>query len=224
MNRFVSIAAALVVLAGGVFAWQYTSRGADSGFVGIAEAQSADGEAVDTSMVTEMDLGDPEAAVTVIEYASFTCPHCRDFHENTFKEFKANYIDTGKVHFIYREVYFDRFGLWAGMVARCGGEERYFGIADMIYDEQRTWTRAESEGEIAENLMKIGRKAGLTTEELDACLKDGDMARAMVAVYQENAERDSIRSTPSFMINGDLVTGNQDYSAFSALIDEALGS
>jgi hypothetical protein len=94
-----------------------------------AAAFAQDEEAADTSRVLEMSLGNPDAPVTVIEYASFTCPHCRTFHDGPFKELKANYIDTGKIHFIYREVYFDRFGLWAGMLARCAGPERYFGIS-----------------------------------------------------------------------------------------------
>ena len=68
-------------------------------------------------------LGDDNAPVTVIEYASFTCPHCASFHINTWPRFKAEYIDTGKVRFILREVYFDRYGLWASMVARCGGAD-----------------------------------------------------------------------------------------------------
>ncbi|MEL7114466.1 MAG: DsbA family protein [Pseudomonadota bacterium] len=222
MNRLITVAVALVVLVGGVIAWQSTNTNPDTQFVGIAEAQEA-GE-IDTSIVTEMTLGDPDAPLTVVEYASFTCPHCRDFHEDTFKEFKANYIDTGKVHFIYREVYFDRFGLWAGIVARCGGGDRYFGITDMIYAQQSTWTRGETPVDIADNLKTIGKTAGLTDAELDACLTDNAKAQAMVAVYQENAERDGVRSTPTFLIDGDVVTGNQSYGAFSALIDDALGS
>lgn len=222
MNRLITVAVALVVLVGGVVAWQ-TTQSPTTQFVGLANAQESGAE-IDTSIVTEMTLGDPEAPLTVVEYASFTCPHCKSFHQNTFKDFKANYIDTGKVHFIYREVYFDRFGLWAGMVARCGGEDRYFAISDMIYDQQGVWARGESEAAIADNLKKIGRTAGLTNDELDACLSDNDMALAMVTVYQENAERDAIRSTPSFLIDGDLETGDMSYSAFSALLDAKLGS
>lgn len=218
MQRLLTLLAAVAVIAGGVIFWQST-RGPDLPSLGSAQAQDAD---VDTSLVTEMTLGDPSAPVTVIEYASFTCPHCRSFHENAFKEIKANYIDTGKVYFIYREVYFDRFGLWAGMVARCGGPERYFGIADMIYANQGTWTKADSPAEIADNLAKFGKAAGLTGDEIDACMQDEPLARAMIAVYQENAERDNIRSTPSFLIDGELVTGDKTYAEFAAILDGKL--
>ncbi len=220
MNRLYIIAAAALVLLGGAYMWQsQTSTGLPN--LGMAEAQSA--EEVDKSLVVEMTLGDENAPVKVIEYASFTCPHCRSFHENTFKDLKADYIDTGKVHFTYREVYFDRFGLWAGMVARCGGPDRYFGIANLIYEQQATWTKGENPGAIADNLVKIGRTAGLTSEELDACLQNGDLAQAMVAVYQENTETHGIQSTPSFIIDGELTTGDQSYANMAAILDAKLG-
>jgi len=220
MNRFTFVAAAALVAIGGAIYWQST-QSTPLPSLGMAEAQSSDAE-VDTSLVVEMVLGDENAPLTVVEYASYTCPHCQSFHANTFKDFKAAYIDTGKVRFIYREVYFDRFGLWAAMVARCGGTERYFGISEMIYDQQSDWARRETPKEIADALATIGRTAGLSGDEVDACLQDEAMARAMIAVYQENAENDDIRSTPSFLIDGDLVAGNMSFSEFSALLDANL--
>jgi protein-disulfide isomerase len=161
--------------------------------------------------------------VTVIEYASFTCPHCRAFHQGPFKELKANYIDTGKINFIYREVYFDRFGLWAGMLARCAGPDRYFGMAEMLYETQQEWIGNGDPATIAENLRRMGRTAGMTDDEVNACLQDGDMARALVAVYQQNAEADAVDSTPTFLINGEKYS-NMSYEDFSAILDEKLGS
>jgi protein-disulfide isomerase len=188
--------------------------------VGAAFAQE---EPVDTSRVLEMSMGNPDAKVTVIEYASFTCPHCRSFHEGPFKQLKADYIDTGRIHFIYREVYFDRLGLWAGLIARCAGPERYFGMAEMIYATQAEWIGDGEPTTVAENLRRMGRTAGLTDEQVDACLQDGEMARAMVAVYQQNAEADGIDSTPSFVINGEKYS-NMSYEEFSTILEEKLGS
>jgi protein-disulfide isomerase len=170
-----------------------------------------------------MSLGNPDAEVTVVEYASFTCPHCRTFHEGAFKHLKENYIDTGRIHFIYREVYFDRFGLWAGMLARCAGPERYFGMVDMIYAGQQDWIGNGDPATIADNLRRMGRTAGLTDEEVNACLQDADMARAMVAVYQQNAEADAVESTPSFIIDGENIR-NMSYDEFSRILDDKLGS
>lgn len=188
---------------------------------GPASAQESSD--VDTSAIVEMVQGDENAPVTIIEYASFTCPHCADFHSGPYKQLKADYIDTGKVRLIYREVYFDRYGLWASMIARCAGPDRFFGVADLIYDGQEEWARAGGPAEIVEELRKIGRLAGLSNDQLEACLQDGDKAKTLVAWYQENAEKDEITGTPSFLVNGKKVP-NQAYPDFAAVIDAELGS
>ncbi|GGE10126.1 Protein-disulfide isomerase [Gemmobacter megaterium] len=171
--------------------------------------------------VADLVIGNPDAKVTVVEYASYTCPHCATFHARVFKDLKANYIDTGKVRFIYREVYFDRYGLWAAMVARCGGEMRYFGIQDMLYAEQADWSGAGGAVDVVAALRKIGLKAGLTNEALDACMQDGAMAEAMVAKFQKDSAADGIDSTPSFVINGKK-HGNMTYADLSKLLDGLL--
>jgi len=183
------------------------------------EATETEGAAPE---VVEMVLGDDDAPVEVIEYASFTCPHCRTFHENTLPQIKANYIDTGLVRFVSREVYFDRFGLWAGMVARCAGPDRYFGIVDMIYEGQAEWTEG-APGDVAENLRRIGRMAGLSNEQLDACLTDADMAQALIANYEANMEVHDIPGTPHFVIDGEM-HANMSYDDFASILDERVAA
>ena len=220
MTRKLTILAALALVAlGGLFLANRTATPADP--LGAAFAQDASD--VDTSMIKEMSIGNPDAAVTVIEYASFTCPHCASFHASSFKQLKADYIDTGKINFIYRDVYFDRLGLWAAIVARCGdgAENRFFGIADMIYDKQRDWTQAGSPQEIVGELRKIGKTAGLTDADLDACFTDADKAQALYALYLQNAEEDGINSTPSFVINGRKYS-NMAYDEMKEILDAAL--
>ncbi len=185
---------------------------------GPALAQGTD--APDTSQVTEMTMGPEDAPVTVVEYASFTCPHCGTFHAGPLKQLKADYIEDGQVHFIYRDVYFDRYGLWASMVARCGGEDKFFGIADMLYEQQSDWTQGEPT-EIADNLRRIGRVAGLDSDTLDACMNDEDKAKALVAWYQQNAEADEVESTPTLIIN-DEKHSNMSYDELKAIIDAEL--
>lgn len=182
---------------------------------GPVQAQDAD-----TSQVTEMTMGPADAKVTIIEYASFTCPHCASFHNGPLKDLKADYIDTDKVHFIYRDVFFDRFGLWASMVARCGGEERFFGISDMLYEQQREWTNGQP-AEIAENLRRIGKVAGIEPDALDACLNDEAKAKALVAWYQENAETHEVNSTPTLIINEQKYS-NMAYDELKGIIEEKL--
>ena len=211
----------------GLGGWALTSNlGGNSTSIdnmpGAALAQNTAGD-IDTSAIQEMVLGNPDAAVEVVEYASFTCPHCATFHNTNFKRLKADYIDTGKIKFVYREVYFDRPGLWASMVARCGGEAKFFGIADLLYKGQSDWARAGEPAAIVEELRKIGRLAGIDSAELESCLQDAEMAQTLVAWYQQNGERDGIDSTPSFVING-TKHSNMAYAKMQELIDAELGS
>ncbi|WP_299371610.1 DsbA family protein [uncultured Tateyamaria sp.] len=232
MNRILPVLAVVIGVAG-YFWYSSTQTGGQSPqqqaqverLLGAANAQAA-GDDLDTSSVVEMSLGNPDAPVTVIEYASYTCPHCGRFHEGPYKQLKADYIDTGKINFVYREVYFDRFGLWASAIARCAGTtEAFFGITDMLYATQAEWSRAGGgdPAVIADELRKIGRVAGLDGDTIEACLTDANSLRTLVAWYQENAEADGITSTPSFMINGTRYQ-NMNYSEMSRLIDEAAGS
>lgn len=186
-----------------------------------ANAQSASD--VDTSSIVEMVQGAEDAPVEIIEYASYTCPHCAAFHEGPYKKLKADFIDTGKVRFVYREVYFDKYGLWASMIARCAGPDKFFGISDLIFSGQSEWVRAGGAGEIVAELKKIGRLAGIEDDALEACLQDGEKAQTLVAWYQQNAETDEVTGTPSFIINGKKVP-NQAYDDFKAVIEAELGS
>ena len=164
-------------------------------------------------------LGDADAPVTIIEYASLTCPHCSSFHINTWPQVKEAYVDTGKVKFILREVYFDKEGLWASMTARCGGEKGYYPMMDTFLKQQREWTRADN---IGEAIQQIGRRAGLSNDQLSACLADREYAKTLLEAYQTNAAADEICSTPSFIIDGEVHSGSMSFEEFSELVDAAL--
>ena len=185
-----------------------------------ANAQSSDADA-GAAEIIDMVQGAEDAPITVIEYASFTCPHCARFHSDVYKLLRKNYIDTGKVKFIFREVYFDKYGMWASMIARCSGPDRFFGMTDLILNSQSTWVRAGDDLAIVEALRKIGRLSGMQDAALDSCLQDGDKLRALVGWYKENAQRDGIQSTPSFLIDGQPYK-NMDYEEFAKILDEKL--
>ena len=221
MTRLITLIGVVAVLAVG--GWFFLNRATPgttelSPIVGAANAAEAE---IDIASVVEMSPGAADAPVTIYEYASFTCPHCAAFHNRPFKQLKADHIDTGKVRLVYHDVYFDKYGLWASMVARCGGPEKFFGIANLIYKSQSDWARAESEVAIVNELKKIGRLAGLEGETLDACLKDSTKAQTLVAWYQKNAEADQITGTPSFVIDGELIK-NQPYDELADIIDAKL--
>jgi protein-disulfide isomerase len=173
-----------------------------------------------TREIVEMSRGDAAAPVTLVEYASFTCPHCANFHLETLPDIKKNFIDSGKVRLVYREVYFDKAGLWASMIARCAGEDRYFGVVDLLYQKQKEWSGNDSDT-LIENLYSIGRQAGLSDGDMDACMTDQKFAQALVTEYQKNAKADGIDSTPTFMIDGKKVS-NMSYDKFEAALNEAL--
>jgi protein-disulfide isomerase len=183
-------------------------------------AQTTDGALPE---VIDMVVGDPDAPVEIIEYASFTCPHCASFHANQFKALKENYVDTGKVRFVYREVYFDRPGLWASMIARCSNDsDFFFAFSDLLYAEQRNWLASGDPAGIIEDLRTLAKTAGLDDATLDACLSDGPKAEALFTWYQENAERDGVQSTPTFMIDGQQYS-NMAYDEFAEVLDGKLG-
>ncbi len=219
MNRRALLLGGVAVVGAGGWALTRGSGDLPPDPLMAANAQTSEGDA---PMIKDIVLGNPDAEVEIIEYASYTCPHCANFHQNLMPQIKADYIDTGKVKFIYREVYFDRFGLWASMIARCGGEMRFFGMTDLIYERQRDWTASGDPATIIEALRTLAKTASMTDEMLDTCLEDADQAQALVGWFKANAERDGVRSTPSFMINGKMLDASWANGLVPA-IDAALG-
>ena len=174
------------------------------------------------TILPDVALGKADAPVTLIEYASYTCPHCAHFHDEVLGQLKRDYIETGKVRFILREVYFDKFGLWAGQIAQCGGDLKYYGISDLLFSQQKAWIGDGTEATIAENLRKIGIKAGLTKDQIETCLNDTARAEAMVMTYQRNASADAIEGTPTLVINGQKYD-NMGYAELKKILDAKLG-
>lgn len=165
--------------------------------------------------------GAEDAPLTIIEYASFTCGHCANFHAENWPKLKAEYVDTGKVKFIQRDVYFDQPGLWAGVLARCGGDEKFYAVSDMLFDEQKTWLAGGTGEEIAANLRKIGLKAGMTEDQMNACWEDTAKAEQLIATFQKNAAADKIEATPTFIIGGEKVM-NQPWEDMKGIIEGKL--
>lgn len=216
-RRTLMISTAMATLGGALL----LSPSAVTNFI-VSPAQAEGASDVDSSEIADLVLGDPDAPIELIEYASYTCPHCANFHGAVFEPLKKDYIDTGKVRFVYREVYFDKFGLWASMVARCSGEMRYFGVQKMLYDEQKDWIAGGKDTmEIVENLRKIGKRAGLTDENLDSCLNDGEMAEKLYTKFTKEVEEYKIDATPSLVIDGEKYS-NMSYADLKEILDAKL--
>lgn len=221
MKRLIVSGAVGLAAAAGLMFWTSSQQPNNTSALPAGAVNAQEAADVDTSSIIEMTMGPEDAKVTVVEYASFTCPHCANFHKGPFKQLKADYIDSDQIQFIYRDVYFDRFGLWASMVARCDGEQRFFGISDMLYDKQKEWIGGGDPNEISTNLRKMGKVAGLGEDQIEACLADSEKAKTLIAWFQQNAEADEVQSTPTLIINGEKYS-NMNYADLKAVIDEKL--
>lgn len=226
MNRRHSllVLAAAVAAGGG---WYLSRPGQSTGLVlpALAEGEDTGKTAMEGEILPDRILGDENAPVTVIEYASYTCPHCANFHGDQFEKLKKEYIDTGKVKFIHREVYFDQYGLRAGLLAQCGGDMRYYGISGMLYDQQKEWIGSGDPAEIVENLVTLGKVAGLSEDEARACMEfDGnEMVEKLVGTFQHYAEADGINATPTLVIDGEKHS-NMAYADLKTIIEARLAA
>ena len=167
--------------------------------------------------IGEMALGPADAKVTVIEYASASCPHCAAFYRDVFVTLKKDYIDTGKMRFVFREFPHNDAAMAAFMLARCAPKESYFPLVDIFFQTQDTWLAAPREG-----LLNIAKQAGFTEEKFDKCLKDEAVAKAIMEVRSQ-AEGFGVTGIPTFFINGELFDGDRTIEAFKAKIDPLLG-
>ena len=151
----------------------------------------------------EMSLGNPQAKVTVVEYASAGCPFCARFNNEEFPAFKAKYIDTGKVHYVFREMLVGggpeiALGAAGFLTARCAGKDKYFAVLDQIFHDQEQIYRS---GDIKAGLLPIAKANGLNDKQFDACVSDETALNALNA-RSEKAGQDGVGSTPTFIING----------------------
>jgi len=158
----------------------------------------------------EMSLGDEKAPVTIIEYASMTCPHCANFHETTYLELKKKYIDTGKVRFIFREFPLDQLAAAAFMLARCGGKDRYFPMIETLFQQQRTWAVQRP----LAPLLAISKQAGFTEASFNECLKNQQILDGIEEVRQRGATKFNVQSTPTFFVNGKQLRGSATLAEF----------
>ncbi|RFC65547.1 DsbA family protein [Fulvimarina endophytica] len=163
--------------------------------------------------------GDPNAPVTIVEYASMTCGHCADFHENSYPAIKKAYVDTGKAKLILREFPFDPVSLAAFMLARCTGDDaKRTAMVDVLFDQQNTWARAESP---SAELLKIARMAGMSQDEFVACLDNRELQQQIVDVQKAGQNDFGVDATPTFFINGTKYAGSMSPEKMAAAIEAA---
>jgi protein-disulfide isomerase len=190
------------------------------GLVGLLAAGPAAAEInAPEAALAERVLGRADAPVSILEYASLTCPHCAAFHRDTLPALKTAYIDTGKARLIYRDFPLDRLALVAAMLARCAPGQRYFGFIEVLFRLQDQWSRA---ADPRAALMRIARTGGLSESDFDACLDQDSLVQGIRAAAEDASRRHNIRSTPTFVIGEQTISGAASLEDFKTVIDKAL--
>jgi protein-disulfide isomerase len=187
-----------------------------------AMAQSASDVAKPVSL-PDMALGSKDASVTITEFASMTCPHCAAFNEAVFPKIKADFIDTGKIRYVFREFPLDVKAAAGSMLARCIAKDdagKYFAVVDLLFKSQAEWAGAKS----TETLTRIGKQAGMSQQAVDKCLTDQVLLDKVAADQKFATEILKVNSTPTFFINGEKITGEASYEEFAKRIQAQLKS
>ena len=209
----------ILIVAGGVVAvaaiaagvW-FGTRPSSPAVAPQAAAQTADKTTLLQVQPNDHVLGDPKAPITLIEYASLTCPHCAHFSVAVLPELKKKWIDTGKVKLIYRDFPLDQTALKAAQLAECAGKDKYFGVIDMIFETQSKWATATDP---MADLGKSLRIAGMGEAEVKACLANDAVANGVVADYR-GGETLGVNSTPTLFINGTEFKGARSVEEMDA--------
>ncbi len=182
-------------------------------------------EANETSVLEIKDndfvIGDKDAPITIIEYASMSCSHCAYFHNNTLNDLKTEYIDTGKVRFVFRDFPFNYPALLGSMMMRCIPNEVRYDYMNALYLLQKSWVIRENATTMKE-LYKIMQSGGMTKDEFDACYSNEQLENEILEGVIAAQKEFNIRSTPSFLVNGNLIEGNKSIKEFRQIIDKIL--
>jgi protein-disulfide isomerase len=173
-------------------------------WIETAEAQSASpADLLQAGPMGDRQLGPDNAPVTIIEYASMTCPHCANFHKTVLPELKKRYIDNGKVRLIFREFALNPLDAGAIMLARCLDKDKYFPFVDVLFQQQDKWVAQKP----IEPLLAIAKQAGFSKESFDACLKNQKLLDNIESQRNRASEKFGVNSTPTLFINGKIMRG-----------------
>lgn len=176
------------------------------------DAQAAKPQILESDHV----LGFPTAPVTIIEYASLTCGHCGNFHKHTFGGLKKNYIDTGKVKFVYRHFPLDRFAFIAAILAECAGDDsKFFEMVDVLFEQQDNWTRQEDP---ALALIELGSQNGVALEEFVNCLTNQELVDAIASESLIGSSQFGVDSTPTLFIQGEKYERSRTFEALDSYL------
>ena len=214
-SPWVWVALAIVITVGGVLGWREWVNAPSKAQM----AQTEDARDLPMDLTAEDKiLGSADAPVTIIEYASLTCPHCASFHRETLPKLKSDWIETGKVRLVYRDFPLDGAALAAAVIAHCAPPDRYFPMVGLFFERQGEW--AVEDG-WRERLTQLAGIAGMDKASVDACLADESRKNAIVERAEKARATYGISSTPSFIVNGRKLSGALPIDRFAQAIEEA---
>jgi protein-disulfide isomerase len=227
LNKLVAaLAAGVVILAGGAAYFLYggsSPPGVDAATAANAGSAASSGVADQKSAVASQNadatgqpevrpddhvLGKADAPVTIIEYASMTCPHCARFHNDVMPRIKAEFVDKGLARVVFRPFPLDQLAVKASLLAQCAPGDGYFSMLAILFRSQQTWEHAEDP---VAALKQIGRTAGMTEEAVNKCLTDDAAMTQIAKVYQEAQDKFKVNATPTFIVNGKTYSGEMPF-------------
>ena len=188
-------------------------------FILFTATSASAGKASLSEAMAEKSIGSPSAPVTMIEYSSLTCSHCAAFHTSTLPSIKKDYIDTGKVRMVFWDFPLGNLAMAATMIARCSGQDNYVAMRTALFLSQETWARSDAPFDA---IAGIARLSGMSVDDLENCLDDRELLKALEAKAKDASENLGVESTPTFFIEGTMVPGNLPYEDFKDLLDKAL--
>ena len=218
LNRRILIGAATLVAV--LFA-AYLLVVGNGGESGTQTIDRGDPALLEPGPLGDMAVGDEDAPVVMIEYASMTCGACGVFHNGPYKTIKERYVDTGKMRFILREFPLDSVATAAFMIARCAGPERFHGFIDVLFERQAQWAYVQDP---MGALMGIARQGGFSDASFQACMENQEVLDHIRVVQQSAQENFAVRSTPTFFINGEKVEGVLSFEDYEPIIEKHLNA
>jgi len=225
-NKGVLVGLVILVAAAIGFGGWYTFS---SGKIGATEATNAPATAAEVATAEgaapvvaadEMFLGKADAPVTIVEYFSLGCPHCKNFHETILPQLKADYLDTGKARIVFRDFPLDGVALAAAQLTRCVSPMAYFAMVDTLFAQQGTWHVKDGAPQIA----TIAKGAGMDQAAFDACLANTELREKIVAGTKEGADVYKVEATPTVLINGKKLPNTGDYAPLKEAVEAALAA
>tara|TARA_R110002110_G_scaffold3038_2_gene15379 strand:- start:1967 stop:2608 length:642 start_codon:yes stop_codon:yes gene_type:complete len=186
----------------------------------VVEPPAPSGTVADLKLTDkEYAMGPADAKVVLVEYASLTCPHCAQFHTSVLPDIKKEFVDTGKIRYVYRDFPLDRLALGAAMVARCAGRDSFFGFIDTFYAAQGQWSRASNPISALGNLAKLG---GMSQSKFEACLKDVEVQNGILQQRLEASNEFKVQATPTVFVNGERYGGGMTLDQMRTLLNRKL--